>query len=296
MWGDVKSYFTTTLVGVALALLSPVMAMKMTPFLGNGLLVVAWLILIISFYRTPYVYKQMPIAACLLGLGFASAVGLALYFTLWTKIENAPLELSAHSESSEHPGGVAVDGILWSAKFTDLRIDIINPTKFDYQNIDLLIIPDAAITAATQVTKLQGVSVWRVDHAEIATEVGNTQTGERVNLPYVSIATTFGYRVRCELLPSETHIQLLLAGVTVQGFGNIDSVNHVLKVDFSNGSKIWLAHKDHTDKVFGPRPTFHAVKVTGRYTAQQRDYEVLEELEVIDYLHGALDKLKAHRN
>lgn len=296
MWKDLQSFFTTSLVGIALALILLVAGMKMTPLLGNGMLVVAWLVLVISFYRTPYIFTKPPILACLFVLGFASAVGSVIYFTFWTKMDDAKLNILAHSEASEHPAGVAVEGILWSPKFTDLRIDLINSTKFDYQNIDLLIVPDAAIAGISQVTKLQGVSVWRVDPAEIAVEAGNSQTGRRVNWPYVTIATTVGYRVRCTLLPSETHVQLILAAVTVQGVDNMNSLDHVLRVNFSKGPKVWLAHRDHTDNVFGSRPTVNTVKITGRYTAQQRDYEVFEELQVIDLLHGALDKLKSLKN
>ena len=283
MWNELQAFFTQNWwVSVACAIIVLIVGWKMSAPWANWLLVAAWVILAFQCYRSlhgPGVNFSVH-SSILLAMGFASLSGLAIFHTLWTKIEDAPLRLFATTSAAERPAGSSVGGILWQSKFGELKIAISNTTSIDYQNIDLVITPDVPATAAGQMTELPGVSIWRNEEPKVTPEI--IDGGLRTAIPLVPIASDLGYRVRCVLLPTKSRLEVVLAVVTMYDRPSTDDVDKLLKIDFSDGRKFWMAHPNHTINIFGPTPIPRLVMVKGRYTAQQREYELSETLSVID--------------
>ncbi|MEE8605963.1 MAG: hypothetical protein V3S55_00020 [Nitrospiraceae bacterium] len=256
---------------------------------ANPFLVLAWVIFVVSAYRTPLVASQLMLPKVLWVVLFGSSLGLTLYYTLWTKAENA-LNLVATTSGAERPPGTTVAGIAWLPQFADLRIAVANNTNLDYQNLDFVFTPDSVVTAAAQFTNLPGVSIWRNEEPRVTPEL--FESGRRVAMPVVPIASTLGYRLRCDVLPAKSRIELVMAAVTMNDQPSSRPVDNLLVINFSDGTAFWLAHPNHTSDVFGLKPVPRLVRVSGRYIAGQRQYEVSEELKVSDYVLDGIRRIR----
>jgi hypothetical protein len=142
MLEEIQSFIKTSWMGLAFAIFLLIAGWKMNAPIANWLLIIAWAILVGTFYRTPFVTNQTLIPMCLLVTGFGAVIGLVIYYSLWTTIEKTPLGLAATTSTAERQRGAVVAGISWLPKFGELRIWITNNSKLDYQNVDLALIPD----------------------------------------------------------------------------------------------------------------------------------------------------------
>jgi hypothetical protein len=79
------------------------------------------------------------------------AIALVLFladaFTIGFVLVSAPLSVTGYIRPGDLPGNI-VDGILWNAHFSDLRIAVTNPTKEDYSGVDVVVKPDSWVYAA----------------------------------------------------------------------------------------------------------------------------------------------------
>ena len=152
------------------------------------------------------------------------------------------------------------------------------------------IIPDLPVTAAASLSPIPGVSIWRIEDHTVTLEMLNMSPGQRIDMLYSPIASTQGYRLRCELLPAHSQIELILAVVSMNMNDQPGSqeADKPLHVSFADGHVVWLADPDHTEKIFGARPVPRLVKVTGRYTAHQSEHEVSENVVPLDFMLDAV--------
>ena len=105
-------------------LLLLVVAWKMNPRSANIIVALSWGILIVSAYRAPFFARQDTIPHVLFTTLFASALGLVLYFLLWTVIKDAPLNVLANRQSGQI-NDVTIASIQWSHNFGKLTIVVI---------------------------------------------------------------------------------------------------------------------------------------------------------------------------
>jgi hypothetical protein len=84
MWSHVLDFISNPWVGYGFAIVLLVLQFKMNWAWANVLLVAAWGLFVISAFRTEPILHQFFIPRLLWTALFASAVGLAFYYLLWT--------------------------------------------------------------------------------------------------------------------------------------------------------------------------------------------------------------------
>lgn len=292
------------LVGLAVAIVLTVVGARLTSNTANGLLIAAWILCTLSIFVLPYVAKLDIIPRFLWTILIAAVTGLCLYQLRWPDpvavtetsapssanqtteqaAENFQLHFHAITRAVARQPGTIIGGIPWRSNYGELKIWIINPTDFDYQRVDLQIMPDVAVTAAAQLTNIAGVSISINSNPDITLETVNTSSGKRVDMPLNIIASTVGYQLRCGLLPARSTVELIMAVVLMHDGNTTVEVDKVLRVNLSDGTSVWSAHPKHTDKIFGNKPVPNVVKVAGRYTVKQKEYQVSENIPVKDFV------------
>ena len=127
------------------------------------------------------------------------------------------LQTLAHIEPGKYPRESMISGILWHSEFTSLHLSLSNITGEDFRDVDVILEPDVSIAAISQVSSLQGVSLIGDATKEQIEIDGNflnmpfahiKETGENIHLAQV---LTPQYRIRCQLIPKHSDVQLLLA-------------------------------------------------------------------------------------
>lgn len=279
---EIKSFFKTSWVGLAFAILLLIVGWKLTAPFANALLVMAWVILVATVWHAAS--RLSLISAALLVAIFGSVVAFAIYNTLWTEIENAPLTLLVTTSAADRPSGTKIGDISWLSSYGDLRIVIANDTNLDYRNVDLEIIPDLPVTAVAQVSAMQGVSIWRILDQTMISEMLDKSSGKRIDMMYSPIASTRGSRFRCDVLPSHSQIELVIAVVSLNDKPTDQVADKLLRDKFNDGHVLWLAHGEHTENVFSRRPVPQVVKITGHYVAQERGHGVSENVAAMDVM------------
>ena len=230
---------------------------------------------------------------------FASALGLVLYFLLWTVIKDAPLNVLANMQSGQI-NDVTIASIQWSHNFGKLTIVVDNPTDMDYQDLDLLIQPDVLVAEAAQKTQVNGVAIWRDNIHSISLDNIDLATQHRTNFNYEPIAANTGYRVKAAVFPARTHTEFVFALVTIKigppAPPNPFDPNYVIQIaSHSNetGEKfvVWFGSTKHTDAVFDNPPNIEKVKVKGHYTSQQIERRLDINMPVSDLTRDAVQQI-----
>jgi hypothetical protein len=92
------------------------------------------------------------------------------------------------------------------AKYVELQIFIDNPTRFEYEELNLLVRPDKPVIAVAQMSEYPKTIFQDAKDNRIHLEDIALATGEGKAVPLILIATDSGYRVRCERLPAHSNI------------------------------------------------------------------------------------------
>ena len=263
---------------------------KLTPVTANFTLAIGVVALTASVFLFPWISAQPIVIRTIWSLAAFSTLCLAVYYTLWTT--TVPVELSATTSSAVQPAGATIGGVTWSSHYTEIRVFLYNNSKIDYRDFDFVVRADQAVVAAGQVTNLSNVSIEFHDLPAISPETVDTGTGQRFAEQFIPIASTLGFRVRCAVLPRLSHLELVLAGVTMHdGQTNID-LDKLLRVNFSDGASVWFGRHGYSDQVFGSKPIVTRVSVEGQYVADERPVTLNESLPVIDRMAVVLPDLQ----
>ncbi len=140
----------------------------------------------------------------------------------WLNIVKAkPIKYWFRANIDNYPPNVHVEGIAWNTAFTDIRVGINNPTHKDYHNLEFTISTDMQIANISQITKLPNVSFrpWQPP-GDIHLLIRNGKTGEvKTSIPLSSWPNkqvhSSKYYVSCIMLPRRSHIDIILAAVTL---------------------------------------------------------------------------------
>jgi hypothetical protein len=143
---------------------------------------------------------------------------LCLYMAWITALRSSPLNIEALIIGSGFSG--AMNGIQWIPELVGVSIDISNPEKRDYNDLDLKFQADnLSIFAMTQLMPFgpstssfpcvlfpnEGVTMPGYINA---IESG---TGHKARLPFVAQPPATAYRIRCDKFPREARLQLVVA-------------------------------------------------------------------------------------
>ncbi len=207
------------------------------------------------------------------------------FYVLWPFV---PLGLFVTTSSARQPDGVVIGGIPWSDKYREVHVRIANNSDMDIQAIDLVIRPDQPVAAVGEVTSLDGVSFAPYSQPSVNPQWVEA-TGERMAIPVVPLAASRGYRLRCNVLPKRSHLEMVMAAVTVNESGDGSGADMVFRINFRDGQSVWLAHNGHSNAVFGPKPTVVKISVTGQYTVADRQHNVSRTLSAADFVKAVFD-------
>jgi hypothetical protein len=230
-----------------------------------------------------------------------------------TKTHASAMEPWIAVSSAEYPVGTVLGGILWSNRFSELRVFFVNATAKDYRDLDFTLVPDEPIAAIGQVTNLPNVSFSPAADPIFRQELIEGTTSRRIANPLVLIASTGGYRVRCNPLPRNTRLEILIAiarvidfpqpgqKVAVPSAGVFDR-SYALKLNQNDGIGHWYghgtdAHGSRIQEVYKPERVLpKVVKIDGHYSTSEGEQSVTKRIEVKDVigdlLKGELRKAK----
>jgi hypothetical protein len=145
-----------------------------------------------------------------------------LVFSQEVVFMSVPLKVSASIYPGRHSPGITIAGIKWHTEFTDLRVSLINPTDNDYRDIDVVFEPDEPIVSIGQVSTVYGVS-FIGDTTKERTGMGGVlaatklnEAGDEIDIPMTQVSTP-NYRVRCQSIPHNSAVELVLAIASCPG-------------------------------------------------------------------------------
>jgi hypothetical protein len=219
------------------------------------------------------------------------------------------MEPWVNASDAEYPSGTTLGGIKWSNRFTELRVVFTNETTTDYHDLDFTLIPDQPIAEIGQISNLSEVSFSAAADPVLRQEFVEGATGRRIANPLVLIASSGGYRVRCQLLPRKARLEILIAIARVIDFpkpgqkvahpgAGVFDKTYALKVDQSDGVSHWYGHGmaangGRIEEVYKPdRVIPKTVKIAGHYTVGGAEQNVSKQIEVKDTLGDALKNIK----
>jgi hypothetical protein len=237
--------------------------------------------------------------------------GVMLWLLSKSKGNGTPV-LEATASNADYPPGARPGNIQWSPRFTDLRFIIRNPTGADLEDIDLVLLPDAAIASTDQITQLADVSCSPLsDDVTLNMQFVDGKTANRTIVPLVMIASTQGYRVQCKKLPRKQRLELLLVAVAIPEFESgptkvqkpiaaVFDRDYVFKAAGNNGRgafSIWYGHgRDSNgliEEVYSPqRPIPKVIQVEGTCKMMARQVELSQRLQVHDFVDEFLPKIR----
>lgn len=204
-----------------------------------------------------------------------------------------PLSESVWSTGGAYQPGSIVNGIPWSSKFRDIHVTIANDSEYDYTQLTFLLRPKHSVIAASLVTTLAKVSVSRENPmTSFDLQLWHRQTGVRTDIPVDWVASTGGFRIRADVLPSHSHIEVLLAVADINQ-KKVKTAGDYLSGPwgFGRNGQFWFRWQGFTltDDFFLHSPS-DVVKIKGTYTAFYRHKRVFDKLPVPEPMLGTFPK------
>jgi hypothetical protein len=171
---------------------------------------------------------------------------------------STPLSIESHIANSKHDyrPGTSFAGIAWKPGFSDLRVNIHNPSVFDYDSVTLLISTDQSVV---QVGQLQvGSPVCAISPNNPITDAHvnfkEADTGNEYTIPQLispSVSMDSKYKLTCDKMPRGATAQLTIATANM-------------------GDPGMLTLPIQGEEKYGPTRHPKSVHVSGSYKANDR--------------------------
>jgi hypothetical protein len=207
-----------------------------------------------------------------------------------------PIGEGVWSTGASYEPGSVVSGIPWSSQFTDIHVDVSNLTDYDYSQLDLLIKPKEPVVAFATIAPSPNASLTREMNPLVSSDFQllNPKTGSRIDLPVEWFASTGGVRLRCDSLPAQSVVRVLLA------VANIDQKTVDKNGDYVFGPFAWEKQQFWAkfttfplkDDLFSSKPTPTTLTITGQYVAFFRRKHVNQTVSVSDRLADTILQLR----
>jgi hypothetical protein len=206
-----------------------------------------------------------------------------------------PLGPAAYSSDVDCASGEVENGIAWSPKFTDLQLSISNTTGYDYSQLDLLIKPkETIVTAALLPESVPASIVRQTSITNFDLQLYRPSAKRRFAIPTTCWASTGGFRLHADLLPSNTHITIVLALANIDERKTNNS-DYYIGPWKSGTDKFWYRWENHpiTDDLFMSRPTPESLSITGTYVAFYRRKHVKETVTVMSPMSNVINQIRS---
>jgi hypothetical protein len=246
--------------------------------------------------RRPY---QLQVT--LIGIVFS----LIVVFTIFVVGVATPLGFHVTGNSADYATGVSIGNIPWLPNYSPLKLLIINSSEHDYEKLDFIIKPDKPIA---KITQLSGFCHLQFEDAiPMTTDMEIFHEGSAQVLFPILIATDGGYRMRCDVLPAKSSIEVVAALVTIDEKRLPppptmieDVIREPLTEGSSNHVNHWFTDERNpniaTGKVFLEKPIPGIVWVYGTFRCLNRMRGKTEKLVVPDITGEAIKAIEKQRN
>jgi hypothetical protein len=236
-----------------------------------------------------------------LAYSYASGIGSAV-----------PLDIAVFGSTSDYATGTMVANMPWSMLFSEVDIDFINNTSFDYEDISLVVRPELPIVSIVQsaddpVPITIGDATWSTMKQELV-----ENTGKRTANQLILVASDSGYMIHCERLPGYSHIGTKALTALIPPFskgaptnhpenGGIFDSDYVLRIDYNPIDETpltskWFAHAKSVEifeRICGMRKLPSYVEVSGSYNANARKHNIPKHKVLVkDMLGDAIPSIR----
>lgn len=236
-------------------------------------------VLVVDAYCDPWIKQWGSHSKWALGVFFLLLVGFFTWTVVWVP---APVIIKAVMDPSTYPTGSKQFGIPWSVKFSKLHIIIDNQTSMPYEDVDILIKPDAPIVGISQESTIPDISFIKNTNTDyFIPGTLFTKSGKKEGVEYSMLAFDGGYRVRCAKLPKDGLLQIIIAIGRPTG-----------KIGFhgseGTGANYWykssIDNEENLDNYFEAQTFPKMVEIEGEYIAARRIREIKLSLVPHDIL------------
>jgi len=261
---------------------------SLTPMTTNLSLAVAVVAIALAVFFHPLLGSQHLVVRVMWTLGAGCAAGLLAYYTLWIDLSKAVVETAILASNAKQPPNTMIGGMQWQDSFTELSVMLSNPTKWDYENLDVEIIPDKPVIAAQIGSPAIEASLWRIGTAPIYSLTQGMPDGTEQKVDLVPIASEFGYRLRVPLIPKESFVVVRMAIAGLKPFsGKKNTTNdlgfskpyYVQRLKYTNGQSIWYGHAERPASVFIPAKP-RKVEIQGSFEVLKAKKDVKQEVPI----------------
>ena len=220
-------------------------------------------------------------------------VALILAFSVGVAFVDAPLWAGARLIDAEELPGTVIAGIPWRPEFAELSVTLTNPTMRNYEDLDIVLMPDQPVAAIAQINGCSDITFEDQFRATAKQVIANFTKGTAQVNPLVLKATDAGYRIRCSRLPPKASIDLVLAIAAIRpndpnAPADFFSSKYWLRSKLANGSSYWYGHQEGDVYIRAARPQRIGIRAT--YTAAQRRRHASMELPISDMFLNVLPK------
>jgi hypothetical protein len=191
-----------------------------------------------------------------------------------------------------------VAGVNWLTNYAEVHVILRNASDANFEDVDLVIRLDQPIAAVGQASRLDSLVMNFHESPTITPEW--LHADRRVPIPVKELATTIGVRVRCDLFPRNSYVDIVLAAATIaeklqskEERAKTKEEDQLFCVNLSDRTSLWYAHKNHSIDVFGARPKVSYVEIKGQFTARGLKSKVLETVKITDFQGDTIRKLLA---
>src|SRR5260370_37065254 len=125
----------------------------------------------------------------------------------WLLVFNrAPLEIEAHMWKAPHPLHYQFAGTTWIPEWSDLRINVKNPSDLSYDDLDVVIDTDAWIMRTGQLPSIAKCELSLSAYLEVSMTMPDPSGGSPALFTPPFPTLGFGYRLRCATLPPKSTV------------------------------------------------------------------------------------------
>jgi hypothetical protein len=217
--GNIQAFVSNVWVQLAIGLILLVVSWKMNASWANEVLFAAWAIFISCVFRSTWLITLDLIPRLLVTLCFAGALGLGIYYTLWTRarptgaVSPGNLEVQALLFPDPYPDNTDFGGIRWLSIDSDVRVNFINRAPVPLQNLEFIVSFDnAQIKAVANLDNYPGISVLRSNAS--GPDSFWLTTAENAAIP-AQMPLAKSYRIRCEKIFDNSIIHFSIAVFSV---------------------------------------------------------------------------------
>ena len=179
--------------------------------------IVSIILILVDYEFEPWVRQRLSARVA------GGLIGAAMLFGLFRYVAfvPAPLEISALFVEGFYEPGADVGGIKWQDNYSEVRVDIVNPSDLDYEDLDISIVPyDESIGVAElgQITRVPGV--YFIPHnLNSWVTLTKQQGGFSQTFSSRVMPSHLGQRVHCDRFAKHNLIEVVVALARLGGNG-----------------------------------------------------------------------------